>query len=141
MKYEQNLKKVLLTTDFIYYKLTNKNLIKITEDFVLVKILQCFDINYVISSVYDINVKSHFPDEDGFAELVTDFLEDCKALKNIALTNFFELTTNIYREGDFIFDKPTNQAICEIEGNTWGEINYVAKFTIIKNIINTTLND
>ncbi len=141
MKYEQNLKKVLLTTDLIYYKLTNKNLIKITEDFVLVKILQCFDINYVISNVYDINVKSHFPDEDGFAELVTDFLEDCKALKNIPLTNFFELTKNIYREGNFIFDKPTNQAICEIEGNTWWEINYVAKFTIIKEIINTTLSD
>lgn len=122
MKYEQKLKKVLLTTDLIYNKLTNKNLIKITED-------------------YDINLKSSFPDEDGFAELVTDLLEDCISLKDIPLTKFFELTKNIYREGDFIFDTQTNQAICEIEGNTWGEINYVAKFTIIKNIIDTTLND
>lgn len=122
MKYEQNLKKVLLTTDLIYNKLTNKNLIKIIED-------------------YDINIKSSFPDEDGFAELVTFFLEDCGSLKDIPLTNFFELTKNIYREGDFIFDTQTNQAICEIEGNTWGAIDYVAKFTIIKEIIDTTLND
>lgn len=122
MKYEQKLKKVLLTTDLIYNKLTNKNLIKITED-------------------YDINLKSSFPDEDGFAELVTDLLEDCISLKDIPLTKFFELTKNIYREGDFIFDTQTNQAICEIEGNTWGAVNYVAKFTIIKNIINTILND
>jgi hypothetical protein len=122
MKYEQNLKKVLLTTDFIYNKLTNKNLIKIIE-------------------YYSINLKSSFPGEDGFAELVTDLLEDCISLKDIPLTNFFELTNTIYREGDFIFDTQTNQAICEIEGNTWGAINYVAKFTIIKNIINTTLND
>jgi len=121
-KYEQNLKKVLLTTDFIYNKLTNKNLIKITEN-------------------YDINLKSSFPDEDGFAELVTDLLENLISLTYIPLTKFFELTKNIYREGDFIFDTQTNQAICEIEGNTWGAINYVAKFTIIKNIINTTLND
>lgn len=122
MKYEQNLKKVLLTTNLIYNKLTNKNLIETIED-------------------DSINVKSSFPDEDGFAELVTDFLEDCKALKDIPLTNFFELTNTIYREGYFIFDKPTNQAICEIEGNTWGAVNYVAKFTIIKNIINAALND
>lgn len=127
MKYEQNLKKVLLTTDFIYYKLTNKNLIKIIED---------YDID-----LKNINLKSSFPYEDGFAELVTDFLENCKNLKNISLTKFFEITKNIYREGDFIFDTQTNQAICEIEGNTWGAINYVAKFTIIENIINTTLSD
>lgn len=120
--YEQNLKKVLLTTDLIYNKLTNKNLIKITED-------------------YDINLKSSLPDEDGLAELVTDFLEVCISLKDIPLTNFFELTKNIYREGDFIFDTQTNQAICEIQGNTWGAIDYVAKFTIIKEIINTTLNN
>jgi hypothetical protein len=118
-KYEQNLKKVLLTTDLIYNKLTNKNLIKTIED-------------------YSINVKSSFPDEDGFAELVTDFLEKCISLKDIPLTNFFELTKNIYQEGNFIFDTATNQAICEIEGNTWEEIDYVAKFTIIKNIIENT---
>ncbi len=122
MEYEQNLKKVLLKTNLIFNKLTNKNLIEIIED-------------------YDINLKSSFPDEDGFAELVTDLLEVCISLKDIPLTNFFELTNTIYREGDFIFDKPTNQAICEIEGNTWWEINYVAKFTIIKEIINTTLSD
>lgn len=122
MKYEQNLKKVLLTTNLIFNKLTNKNLIETIED-------------------YSINLKSSFPDEDGFAELVTDLLETLISLKDIPLTNFFELTKNIYREGDFIFDKPTNQAICEIKGNTWWEINYVAKFTIIKEIINTTLSD
>ena len=122
MKYEQKLKKVLLTTDLIYNKLTNKILIETIED-------------------YSINLKSSFPDEDGFAELITDLLECLLSLKDIPLTNFFELTKNIYREGDFIFDKPTNQAICEIEGNTWWEINYVAKFTIIKEIINTTLSD
>ena len=60
-KYEQNLKKVLLTTDLIYNKLTNKNLIKTIED-------------------YSINVKSSFPDEDGFAELVTDSVNcECEA--------------------------------------------------------------
>lgn len=122
MEYEQNLKKVLLKTNLIFNKLTNKNLIEIIED-------------------YGINLKSSFPDEDGFAELVTDLLENLISLKDIPLTNFFELTKNIYREGDFIFDTQTNQAICEIEGNTWWEINYVAKFTIIKEIINTTLND
>ncbi len=122
MKYEQNLKKVLLKTNLIFNKLTNKNLIKIIED-------------------YGINLKSSFPDEDGFAELVTDLLENLISLKDIPLTNFFELTKNIYREGDFIFDTQTNQAICEIEGDTWWEANYVAKFTIIKKIIDTTLND
>ena len=122
MKYEQNLKKVVLTTNLIYNKLTNKKLIEIIKD----------------DGIY---LKSSFPDEDGFAELVTDLLEVCISLKDIPLTNFFELTNTIYREGDFIFDKPTNQAICEIEGNTWWEINYVAKFTIIKEIINTTLSD
>ena len=126
MAYEQNLKKVLLTADFIYNKLTNRNLIKTIE-----KIIE----------KYGTNLKSSFPDEDGFAELVTDFLEVCISLKDIPLTKFFELTKNIYREGDFIFDTQTNQVICEIEGNTWEEINYVAKFTIIKNIIDTTLND
>jgi len=118
-KYEQNLKKVLLTTDLIYNKLTNRNLIKTIED-------------------YSINLKSSLPDEDGFAELATDFLEDCEVLKDIPLTKFFELTKNIYREGDFIFDTATNQVIGKIEGNTWGEIDYVAKFTIIKNIIENT---
>ena len=122
MKYEQNLKKVLLTTNLIFNKLTNKNLIETIED-------------------YSINLKSSFPDEDGFAELVTDLLETLISLKDIPLTNFFEFTNTIYREGDFIFDTQTNQAICEIEGNTWGEVNYFAKFTIIKNIIDTTLND
>jgi hypothetical protein len=119
MKYEQNLKKVLLTTDLIYNKLTNKNLIKTIED-------------------YSINLKSSFPYEDGFAELVTDLLEKCISLKDISLTKFFELTKNIYQEGNFIFDTATNQAICEIEGKTWEEIDYVAKFTIIKNIIENT---
>ena len=118
-KYEQNLKKVLLTTDLIYNKLTNRNLIKTIED-------------------YSINLKSSFPDEDGFAEVVTDLLEKCISLKNIPLTKFFELTKNIYQEGNFIFDTATNQAICEIEGKTWEEIDYVAKFTIIKNIIENT---
>ena len=118
-KYEQNLKKILLTTDLIYYKLTNKNLIKTIED-------------------YSINLKSSLPDEDGFAQLVTDLLEKCISLKDIPLTKFFELTKNIYQEGNFIFDTSTNQAICEIEGKTWGEIDYVAKFTIIKNIIENT---
>ena len=120
--YEQNLKKVLLNADFIFNKLTNKKLIEIIGD----------------DRIY---LKSSFPDEDGFAELVTDFLEDLISLKDIPLTKFFELTKNIYREGDFIFDTQTNQAICEIKGNIWGAIDYVAKFTIIKNIINTTLND
>lgn len=124
--YEQNLKKVLLTADFIYNQLTNRDLIKTIE-----KIIE----------KYGTNLKSSFPDEDGFAELVTDLLEKFISLKDIPLTNVFELTKNIYREGDFIFDTQTNQAICEIEGNTWGEINYVAKFTIIKEIINTTLSD
>lgn len=118
-KYEQNLKKILLTTDLIYNKLTNTNLIKTIED-------------------YSINLKSSFPDEDGFAEVVTDLLEKCISLKDILLTKFFELTKNIYQEDNFIFDTSTNQAICEIEGNTWGEIDYVAKFTIIKNIIENT---
>lgn len=122
MKYEQNLKKVLLTTNLIFNKLTNKNLIETIED-------------------YDINLKSSFPDEDGFAELVTDLLETLISLKDIPLTNFFEFTNTIYREGDFIFDAQTNQAICEIEGNTWWEIGYVAKFTIIKNIIKPALSD
>lgn len=122
MKYEQNLKKVLLKTNLIFNKLTNKILIETIED-------------------YSINLKSSFPDEDGFAELVTDLLENLISLKDIPLTNFFELTKNIYREGDFIFDTQTNQAICEIEGNTWWEVNYVAKFAIIKEIINTTLSD
>ena len=120
-KYEQNLKKVLLTTDLIYNKLTNKNLMIAFEDYSI-----------------NLNLKSSFPGEDGFAELVTDFLEDCEVLKDIPLTKFFELTKNIYREGDFIFDTATNQAIGEIEGNTWEEIDYVAKFTIIKNIIENT---
>ena len=126
-KYEQNLKKILLTTDLIYNKLTNTNLIKTIED-------------------YSINLKSKLPDEDGFAEVVTDLLEKCISLKDIPLTKFFELTKNIYQEGNFIFDTATNQAICEIENkswskfrcNTWEEIDYVAKFTIIKNIIENT---
>ena len=120
-KYEQNLKKVLLTTDLIYNKLTNKNLMIAIEDYSI-----------------NLNLKSSLPDEDGFAELVTDFLEDCEVLKDIPLTKFFELTKNIYQEDNFIFDTATNQAIGEIEGNTWEEIDYVAKFTIIKNIIENT---
>lgn len=126
MKYEQNLKKVLLTSNLIYNKLTNR------KEY----------LSYLIENIEDdsISLKSSFPDEDGFAELVTDFL-DIITLKDIPLTKFFEFTTNIYREGDFIFDTQTNQAICEIEGNTWGAIDYVAKFTIIKGIINAALSD
>ena len=125
MIYSQNLKQVIDTAGTIYFLLTKRILITKKELTNLTTETE--------------TIVATMPGIDGLTEVVLELLKDKKLLQNLPISNFIGSGSSIYQDEHYFFDKQTNQIICgDIYGSgadTWGQINDVAKFSLIKYFI------
>ena len=124
MIYSQNLKQVITIAETIYFLLTKRILITKKELTNLTTETE--------------TIVATMPGIDGLTEIVLELLKDKKLLQDLPISKFIDSGSSIYQDEHYFFNKQTNQVICDIYGSgadTWGQINYDAKFSLIKSFI------
>ena len=126
MIYSQNLKQAITAAETIYFLLTKRILITNKE---FKNLTTETETETIVATMLGV---------DGLTEVVLELLKDKNLLQNLPISKFLDNGSSIYQDKHYFFDKQTNQVICDIYGSgvdTWGQINYDAKFLLIKSFI------
>lgn len=126
MIYSQNLKQAINIANTIYFLLTKRILITKKE------------LKNLTTETETETIVATMPGIDGLTEVVLELLKDKKLLQDLPISNFISSGSSIYQDEHYFFNKQTNQVICDIYGSgvdTWGQINYNAKFSLIQSFI------
>ena len=63
-------------------------------------------------------------------------LEAYLDIYNTSISQLTDFAFDIYYQNGYLFDTHTHQVLCEADSYTWGDLNYDAKFALIRAIIN-----